>query len=189
MIDYYHDEEKSKYDEVPELNSEDKIKSVEMVVRPALDTPSALFHRLKFGLLSKRDNYGLVQQSIEKDSGADAKQTSAASARTSHVEELSVEEMKQMFERIRTTCGDKLVHLRSTDNEEDQQRAATALSYCMATVVGCKTEVKAFDAAVAKGSESDMETAFESISRCLENFQSRATPAMKAEAKAQAKNT
>lgn len=47
VIDYYYDEERGKQDDLPTLRDMHSVKSITFDVRPAIDTPEALYDRMR----------------------------------------------------------------------------------------------------------------------------------------------
>ncbi|ETM52233.1 hypothetical protein PPTG_08334 [Phytophthora nicotianae INRA-310] len=175
VIDYYFDDEKSVQDEVPELHSENKVKSISMYARPAVDSVGALVDRIKFPVM------GFVNGL----KGPDLTARSALVERTQQdkdaPEPLSVEEVEQTFAKVKDTCKGCMQEVRTCSNEMQCSQAAMALQLCMGRII-CPPQAAAFTKALEGGDEAAVEAAFEAMNTSLEQFQERGASAMQEQA-------
>ncbi|KAF1794218.1 Cytochrome c/c1 heme-lyase [Phytophthora cactorum] len=160
VIDYYFDDEKSAQDEVPELHSENKVKSISMYARPAVDSVGALVDRIKFPVI------GFVN-GLKEDKDAP--------------EPLSVEEVEQTFAKVKDTCKGCMQEIRTCSNEVQCSQAAMALQLCMGRII-CPPQAAAFTKALEGGDEAAVEAAFDTMNSSLEQFQERGASAMQEQA-------
>lgn len=174
VIDYYFDDEKAEQDEVPELHSPSKVKSISMYARPAIDSFSSLVDRVKYPLkgfvggLQAPDvaaRAALVESNQEKDELAP----------------LTPSEVEQTFAKIKDSCRDCFQEVKSCSNEIACSQAATALQLCMGRVI-CPPEAAKFTSALEKGDEASVDAAFDALSARLDQFQERSAAAMREQA-------
>ncbi|OWZ20492.1 Cytochrome c/c1 heme lyase [Phytophthora megakarya] len=173
VIDYYFDDEKSEQDAVPELHSEDKVKSISMYARPAVDSVGALIDRIKFPVTGFFN--GLKGPDLAARSALVAQEDKDAP------EPLSVEEVEQTFAKIKDTCKSCMQEVRTCSNEVQCSQAAMALQLCMGRII-CPPQAAAFTKALEGGDESAVEKAFDAMNTSLEQFQERGASAMQEQA-------
>jgi cytochrome c heme-lyase len=174
VIDYYFDDDKSAQDEVPELHSADKVKSISMYARPAVDSVGDLIDRVKFpvvGFLNGLRGPDITARSalVERAEDKEAQ------------EPLSVEEVEQTFAKIKDTCKSCMQEVRTCSDEVQCSQAAMALQLCMGRII-CPPQASAFTKALEGGEETAVEAAFEAMNSSLEQFQERGASAMQEQA-------
>uniref|UniRef100_A0AAV1SZR5 Holocytochrome c-type synthase n=1 Tax=Peronospora matthiolae TaxID=2874970 RepID=A0AAV1SZR5_9STRA len=171
VIDYYFDDDKSAHDEVPELHSADKVKSISMYARPAVDSVGALADRIKYPVASFLNGLkgpdisarsALVERAQEKKQVSDA---------------LSVKEVEQTFAKVKDACKGCMQEVRTCSSEVQCSQAAMALQLCLGRII-CPAEAAAFTKALDGGDEVAVEAAFGAMTNGLEQFQERGAGAM-----------
>ncbi|KAI9914664.1 hypothetical protein PsorP6_008215 [Peronosclerospora sorghi] len=171
VIDYYFNDEKSAADEIPELHSADKVKSISMYARPAVDSMGALVDRIKYPVVSLMN--GLK--------GPDVTARSALVERSQEekntVESLSVEEVENTFSKVKDKCKGCMQEIKTCRNESQCSQAALALQLCMGRII-CPKEAAAFSKALEGGNETAVETAFLAMNSSLEQFEAQGASAM-----------
>ncbi|CEG43813.1 cytochrome c c1 heme [Plasmopara halstedii] len=175
VIDYYFDDKKSAEDEVPELHSEDKVRSISMYARPAVDSVGALIDRLKFPFttyLNGLKGPNLAARSALVESIHEGK---------NDVESFTVEEIQQTFAKIKESCKSCMQEVRTCGNEIQCSQAALALQLCMGRII-CPPQAAAFTKALEIGDETVVEAAFDAMNSNLEQFQERGASAMQEQA-------
>jgi len=174
IIDYYYDEERSKLDKVPDLHSEDKVKSIDLVVRPAIDSVESAIDRVKFPLM----------KIMESDETADTAQKLKAPVKEDyagpivHENQRSVEEIQSLFTEMKEKCEKHFVAVQTCNPENtDCTLPATGLQHCMGTIV-CKPTADAFTKALKGNDEKALEDALDALNKCMEKFEESAQEAM-----------
>ena len=119
VIDYYHDEERED-DELPGLHSRDKIKSITMHVRPALDSPTAAWNRLQFMLLAP------TSQPAEDDQQADAPAQVEPLVDLDWRRGLEPHEWTMLRNRVQTKCAEQIQQLGHSSDDQEREAAAQA---------------------------------------------------------------
>ncbi|KAF4322769.1 hypothetical protein BBO99_00001431 [Phytophthora kernoviae] len=175
VIDYYFDDDKSSQDQVPELHSADKVKSISMYARPAVDSVGTLVDRIKFPVMSF----------INELTGPDITSRSALVERAQEEkdapEPLSVQEVEDTFAKVKNTCKNCMQEVKTCSNEVQCSQAAMALQLCMGRII-CPPQAAAFSKALDNGDETAVEAAFEAMNNGLELFQERSASAMQEQA-------
>uniref|UniRef100_K3WGY4 Holocytochrome c-type synthase n=1 Tax=Globisporangium ultimum (strain ATCC 200006 / CBS 805.95 / DAOM BR144) TaxID=431595 RepID=K3WGY4_GLOUD len=174
VIDYYFDDDKAAEDKVPELHSASSVKSISMYARPAVDSIGDLVDRVRFPLL------GFVKGLQEPDIASRSALVEKAQ-QTETLEPLSVQEVEQTFAKIKDSCKNCFADVKTCQSEVDCSQAATALQLCMGQII-CPTEATKLTQALKTGDESHIESAYETMSNSLEQFQERSANAMREQA-------
>lgn len=175
VIDYYFDDEKSAHDQVPDLHSENEVKSISMYARPAVDSVGALIDRLKFPITT------FVNGLKGPDLAARAALVESVHEDKEALESLSVEEIQQTFAKIKNSCKSCMQEVKTCSNEVHCSQAALALQLCMGRII-CPLQAAAFSKALQKGDETAVESAFNAMNNSLEHFQERGANAMQEQA-------
>ncbi|KAE9116098.1 hypothetical protein PF006_g19121 [Phytophthora fragariae] len=175
VIDYYFDDDKSAQDEVPELHSADKVKSISMYARPAVDSVGALVDRIKFPVMA------FINDMKGPDIAARAALVERAQKEKDAPEPLTVEEVEQTFAKVKDTCKSCMQEVRTCSNEVQCSQAAMALQLCMGRII-CPPQAAAFTKSLEGGDEAAVEAAFEAMNSSLEQFQERGASAMQEQA-------
>ena len=171
VIDYYFDDDKSAHDEVPELHSADKVRSISMYARPAVDSVGALVDRIKYpiaGFLNGLGGPDISARSALVERAQEEKQVPDA---------LSVEEVEQTFAKVKDACEGCMQEVRTCSSEVQCSQAAMALQLCLGRII-CPPEAAAFTKALDGGDEAAVEAAFDAMTNGLEQFQERGAGAM-----------
>jgi cytochrome c heme-lyase len=168
VIDYYHDEEGAAKDEVPKsLMDMESMKSIRLDVRPALDSPGALFDRL-------------VVMPIKRLTGSTTFKPLPIWWRP-HVPQVVVsatltpkqEELKMKWDGIKTKCEPIREKIAKCDEAKDPDACymvnSIALQKCTASVV-CPSVSKDLEAALNATDTGKIDLAFESVQKCLDDF-------------------
>ncbi|DAZ97966.1 TPA: hypothetical protein N0F65_005124 [Lagenidium giganteum] len=175
VIDYYYNDDKSNQDEVPELHSEGKVKSISMYARPAVDSLESLVDRIKYPIM------GLVSNLSEPSLAARAKLLENQQADKDKPAPLTVQEVEQTFGKVKESCKNCFQTVKTCTNEIECSQAATALQFCMAQVI-CPGKARQFTKALETGDEDRINAAFEAMNSSLEEFQERSADAMREQA-------
>ncbi|GMF24589.1 unnamed protein product [Phytophthora fragariaefolia] len=175
VIDYYFDDDKSAQDEVPELHSADKVKSISMYARPAVDSIGALIDRIKFPVVA------FINDRKDPDITARSALVEHAQGEKDAPEPLSVKEVEQTFAKVKDTCKNCMVEVKTCSNEVQCSQAAMALQLCMGRII-CPPQAAAFTKALDGGDEAAVEAAFDAMNSSLEQFQERSASAMQEQA-------
>ncbi|TDH65504.1 hypothetical protein CCR75_006709 [Bremia lactucae] len=175
VIDYYFDNEKTALDQVPELHSEDKVKSISMYARPAVDSVGALMDRVKFPFASLFN--GLEGPNLTARSAL----IEQAEVERDALEPLSVEEVKQTFAQVKDSCKGCLEKVKTCSSDVQCSQAALALQVCMGQII-CPEQVDTFTKALEKGDNVAVVSAFDALNSKLEKFQERGSNAMQEQA-------
>lgn len=183
VIDYYFDDDKASEDKVPELHSATSVKSISVFARPAIDSLDTLIDRIKYPLVSFVN--GLKGPDLE----ARAKLIEKAAADNEPLPPLSAQEVEQTFNKIKDSCKNCLMEVKTCNSEFACSQAATALQLCMGMIV-CPPEAAQFSKALESGSDKSIEATFEAMNNSIEVFQERSAAAMREQAarEAAAKN-
>jgi cytochrome c heme-lyase len=179
VIDYYFDDEKANEDEVPELHSSNKVKSISMYARPAVDSVGAFVDRLKFPVLT------LLKDVREPDLAARAALVENPSQSTEELPPLTPAEVEATFAQVQGTCKNAFRAMKTCASEVECTMAATALQLCMGQII-CPPEAARVNKAIDSGTEHDIEKAFETMNNSLERFQERSAEALRAQAQREA---
>lgn len=155
VIDYYHDEAKSKEDKIPSLRDYDGVKSILVDVRPALDSPKSFLDRLFRMPLAeimeeKKDHHPLPllpTEAMRKATAAAASAAASSSTPPAPVKlvpgpvvdttpefklNMTPVEIKTAWEQMQTGCVGARAKLAECDSDESCSKATIALTYCMA---------------------------------------------------------
>ncbi|RLN70415.1 hypothetical protein BBJ28_00004999 [Nothophytophthora sp. Chile5] len=175
VIDYYFDDDKGAQDEVPELHSADKVKSISMYARPAVDSFDALVDRIKFPML------GFFNGLKGPDLAARSALVERAQQDKDAAKPLSAQEVEQTFAKIKDSCKNCMQEVKTCSDEVQCSQAAMALQLCMGRII-CPPEAAKFTKALETGEEAGIEAAFETMNTGLELFQERSANAMREQA-------
>ena len=171
VIDYYHDESSVTADELPkEMKDVKSMKSIRVDVRPALDGPVQLFDRIvKMPWLEYTDNTALVTPSFFPPS------------KMKRAEQEKIKDTFEKWNKIQSTCERYKDALTSCGSDEECGKASIALQKCTATIA-CPSLAVAFEKELTSESiDTDkLESAFASMSKGVEMFQSDLKVAMEA---------
>ncbi|CAM9287781.1 unnamed protein product [Chrysoparadoxa australica] len=170
VIDYYYDESQSKDDSVPGLHDTDKIKSIKVDVRPALDAPSAFIDRFLWMPYERRVG-GSSFTPLPMLSPKALTQPEPEPKNAQQSGSISSDERAEVLKLAQKNCGPKLAALKECQGEKECGQASVALTYCMGKLV-CKEQAAKFDAAGDGGDE--MEVAFTAMQSCLEEYGEKA---------------
>lgn len=178
VIDYYFDDEKTAEDKVPELHSATSVKSISMYARPAVDSLADLVDRVRFPVL------GFMKGMQEPDIAARSALVEKAQEKEV-IETLTVQEVEQTFAKIKESCKNCFVDVKTCQSEVDCSQAATMLQLCMGQII-CPPQADKFKQALKTGDEAHIESAFEAMNSSLEHFQERSATAMREQASREA---
>ncbi|CAH0494092.1 unnamed protein product [Peronospora farinosa] len=175
VIDYYFDDEKSEQDTIPELHSADKVKSISMYARPAVDSVGALVDRIRFPIA------GFLNGFKGPDIAARSTLVEGTQEKKDALEQLSVDEVEQTFTKVKDSCKSCMQEVRTCSNEVQCSQAAMALQLCMGRII-CPPQAAAFIKALEGDNETAVEAAFDAMNNTLEQFQERGASAMQEQA-------
>jgi cytochrome c heme-lyase len=130
IIDYYDVPEKHDADKIPKLHDNTSVKSIELSVRPALDSFEAASDRTRRAL---QESLRGVLPAPAASSGASA---TTPSAPTSDAPSMTMS-------ALRDACSDRVAAMQNCDGEEACEKAHIGLILCMAEKV-CKGEASRF---------------------------------------------
>ncbi|KDO30077.1 hypothetical protein SPRG_05268 [Saprolegnia parasitica CBS 223.65] len=173
VIDYYFDEDKTAEDKVPELHDATSVKSISMYARPAIDDIGSLVDRIKYPILDFLS--GQRTPVFPKPSAPQDDEPAVT-------DKLSVAEVEATFGKIQAKCQSCFVDVKTCDSDEKCEAAATALQFCMATIL-CQPQAAQFSAALPSGDDAKMQAAYEAMGACVESFEDRARDAMALQAR------
>ncbi|OQR85160.1 cytochrome c/c1 heme lyase [Achlya hypogyna] len=176
VIDYYFDEAKTAEDKVPELHDATSVKSISMYARPAIDDIGSLVDRIKYPILDFINGQRNPVLPKHTPSAEEPESTPAPG------DKLSVADVEETFGKIQAKCKSCFVDVKTCETDEKCAQAATALQFCMATIL-CKPQAAQFTAALASGDEAKIQAAYEAMGTCVENFEDRARDAMALQAR------
>merc|ERR1711957_160601 len=156
VIDYYHDEDADE-DELPGLHSQDKVKSITLHVRPALDSFGAAFDRVKMlvlGALPVVPKEASPEEELQEVADLDWRAGMAST------------EWKMMTNRITVKCEDRIHQLQQASSDQDRAMASQLLDLCLGGIA-CKVETQNY----LKSMESETEDGAEEVLfDCLGDF-------------------
>jgi len=156
VIDYYHDED-AEEDELPGLHSQDKVKSITLHVRPALDSFGAAFDRVKMlvlGALPVVPKEASPEEELQEVADLDWRAGMAST------------EWKMMTNRITVKCEDRIHQLQQASSDQDRAMASQLLDLCLGGIA-CKVETQNY----LKSMESETEDGAEEVLfDCLGDF-------------------
>jgi len=156
VIDYYHDE--TQEDELPGLHSQDKVKSITMHVRPALDSFGAAFDRVRMLLLGAPPvvpKEASPEEELQEVADLDWRAGMAST------------EWKMMTNRITVKCQDRIHHLQQASSDQERVMAAQLLDLCLGGIA-CKVETQNYLKSME--SETGAMEAEEVLFDCLGDF-------------------
>lgn len=156
VIDYYHDESGVSDDVTPSLSDANAMKSIVVDVRPALDSPQALYDRVMY-MPFKRF---LHQTDFNPLPILPPKNMKRA-------EDAKLTQLKQHWASITSSCAAQKEKLQLCDSDESCAAAAVALQRCTASIL-CPSIVADFEACVK--AEDKIEEAWQKIIDCNEDF-------------------
>ena len=156
VIDYYHDESGVAHDVTPALGDASAMRSIVVDVRPALDSPLALYDRIMympFKRAIKQSDFTPLPILPPKN--------------MKQAEDAKLTQLKQHWATITKTCAAQKESLKSCDSEESCSAAAVALQRCTANIL-CPKVVADFDACIS--SDKGLDVAWQNIINCNEDF-------------------
>lgn len=162
VIDYYHDESAVKQDQRPKgLHDAQSMKSIQVDVRPALDSVGAIFDRI----------IGMPLRQMRKATEYNPPPFFAPPKMIT-AEVNKVEEMGNQWRDIQTKCDSFRLKLENCQSDQECSAASVALQRCTASVV-CPSVVADFDACVnAKPNDFEKTSiAYNVMVKCLEMFE------------------
>jgi len=168
VIDYYYDEGSAVQDQWPSLESEDKIRSIHVDVRPALDSFESLAQRIFF--FPSRLSESLANGNSSRFS---QKRQDSIRDRKEQEREQQREEAKKTMEQIQAKCQARHQELRQCTSDVECEKATLGLNFCMAQIV-CPKIAENFISAMNTGEEKTISEAFESMDACLWDFGKKA---------------
>ena len=154
IIDYYHDEDNKDEESVPHLRSSTDIKSITMVTRPAMDSISSIFDRIRMPFFKQ---FGW-------DSESRLNQDAPVEKVTTKIES---EKVYETVQTIMKSCKKTAELKASCNSEEDCERAQLALDFCFGKVI-CPKIAKEFG-------NDPCEEKYASMMNCIDKFQQEAT--------------
>lgn len=191
VIDYYHNESGVSEDQTPRhLKDATSIRSINVDVRPAIDSVDSLLDRiLRMPIEQMKNNteYNPPPFLASKDMGTAPPFTKFREPKRPEVAAtpfpaLSTDEINEILRKIETECKAEKDNLALCTNEESCGAAAVALQRCSAKMI-CPSVVKEFDDLVKKMgtekegadseggvTEEDLTRSFNAMTGCLENF-------------------
>jgi len=162
IIDYYHDEANADADKTPlSMRDNTSIKSIKVDVRPALDSPTAIFDRVVNmplrRLLNETDYRPLPL---------------LPPSETVIAEKRKKMQLEKAFLTLRETCVNEKDRLVACKDQKECENASIALQRCTAGVV-CPGVARDFDAAIrAQPVDNEkLDFAYSSMVKCLELFE------------------
>ena len=161
VIDYYHDESQVNADKTPKLTDMNSMKSIQVDVRPALDSVDSVIDRLcrmPLHLLS-HPNSGYQPPSF------------FPSSQMKEAETKKVDDLNKKWNEITKNCESYKIKLAECTSKGECSAAAIALQRCTASVV-CPDYVQQFDywMKFQPRNEEKIEESFDKMSDCLESF-------------------
>ena len=170
VIDYYSDEAATARDETPKtMHDVGAVKSILLDVRPALDSPAALWDRV--ATMPLKRFRGELEPALPFFPSA-----GMGAPPVDDVQQLNAELVQVANDKIAKKCADNFQRLAACgDDEAACADAAIRLQHCVASVV-CPEEAASFQAAAAEDPDK-MEAAYEAMDRALDAFQRRAAAA------------
>lgn len=169
IIDYYHDEASADIDTAPaHMRDMHSIRSIKVDVRPAMDSPQAIFDRIVNMPLKRFLN----ETSYKPLPLLPPSETIVAEKRRKL-------QLEKAFLTIRETCQQEKELLQACKDQRTCENASIALQRCTAGVV-CPSLAKDFDTAVraAKIEQPQVEHAYSAMVKCLELFEMDARKTM-----------
>jgi cytochrome c heme-lyase len=188
VMDYYHDESRASDDAstaTPALHDADATPSLLVDVRPALDRPSALFHRLvtmpiarrgprnsEFEPLPMRPTETMRSQVSESVEVWKSIQQQAAGrqspdeATVPDISEAQAKELARNFATVRTECQKAQAAVDQCSTEEECARAALDLTMCMGQRV-CPLQHEALVNVLAADDDATIEEALGRLNDCV----------------------
>ena len=155
IIDYYDVAEKRSEDRVPaQMNEEGAVPSIYCDVRPAGDTPSQLFDRLRMLLPSAASTEPSEAPPTNSDALPKSADTPARAA----------EGKAREASAVNAACADRIAALQACQSDQECAQAHIGLMLCIAQRV-CAEEAAAFSALGGSGSSASAAEAGERFSR------------------------
>ena len=154
VLDYYYDEEAGALDEKPALHDVEAVRSISFDVRPALDSPGAMFDRLK--------------QIFDADlnAGAAAPPKSVLAQPAENPAAPNGVQVNMSFEdatrRVDESCKGCRAALEACDSEQKCGVASIALQVCMGKVL-CPQEAERFSTVAT-------EENYDAMAACMDNY-------------------
>lgn len=165
IIDYYDVPENRAKDRLPQLHEIDAVPSIQVDVRPALDSPTALVDRVRMFV-----GGGASPSTADAADGDVAAEGAAASA-TDEAEAIGREVMGvSMAEVVRRQCSERMSQLRACTGERECARAHISLTMCIAEQV-CRDEAQALHTLKGQSVDEDRASAlFGDVEKCVANW-------------------
>jgi len=127
-------------DEVPSLHSKDKVRSISMYTRPALDSPSAFIDRVWMAW-SNTIMGSSSEASPEPETEGEVLQTVADVDWRSG--KATPTDWKLLQNRVAAKCGEQMENLKQCTSEQERAVAAQMLDLCFGAVA-CRAETKKY---------------------------------------------
>jgi cytochrome c heme-lyase len=161
VIDYYHDESQVNADQTPKLTDLNSMKSIQVDVRPALDSVDSILDRL-------------CRMPIHLVNNPNSKYQPPAffpSSQMKQAETNKVDDLNKKWIEITKNCEALKNKLAECTSQDECSAAAIALQRCTASVV-CPEYVKQLDywMKFKPTNEEKIEESFDKMSDCLETF-------------------
>jgi len=153
ILDYYDLEHKQREDRLPELHDINSVPSIEMDVRPALDSPSALLDRLKM-LITPAGNPASGEVGSFAKTPIDPPKAPPSAASSTEI-----------FGR----CRDAMAAVSQCEGERECSQAQISLTMCIAAQV-CSAEHAAFRALKGSTDAEAVAAQFDVVQDCVGNW-------------------
>ena len=187
VIDYYHDESRaneSPESALPSIQDHNATPSLLVDVRPAIDSPTLAWNRIvtmpfarhisqstKYEILPMAPTSEMksqVKESLEvfakiKDS---ARQKQERQDLMQSISEDDAKAIAKSFSQILIDCQEANTKMKSSETEEEHQRASLDLTICMGKIV-CPLQHKALVKALGSEDEDTVEAALDRVATCV----------------------
>merc|ERR1711865_298748 len=163
VIDYYHDESEDD-DELPGLHSQGKVKSIQMHVRPGLDSATSLFDRVKMLTMGPLEAAEHGQEATPEEEYERDHVVADLDWRAG----LASKEWKMMTNRITSKCEDRIQQLQESSTDQERAMASQLLDMCLGGIA-CKAETQTYLHSMESESGA-VEQAEEALFDCLGDF-------------------
>ncbi len=163
IIDYYHDESSINKDKAPKsMHDSTSMKSINVDVRPALDSMEAVFNRV----------FMMPYARFMKDPKVNNFRSAPFFAPRVMVEAegKKSDTISKQWESIQTSCEQKKNALQSCRGDDECGAASVELQKCTSSVI-CPDTVKAFERSIESMNESKIENSYGKMLKCLEMFE------------------
>jgi cytochrome c heme-lyase len=165
LIDYYDVAQHQGQDRVPSLHEIDAVPSIEVDVRPALDSAGAAVDHLRMrwreGLGLRRALAGLSAPAVPPAAAADDEPPPPPPS----AEALA---HRAMADTVRERCAEQMAALSTCNGERESRLAHIGLTACIAQQV-CRDEFRAFEACRG-GGEADAGRRFDEMEECVRRW-------------------